>query len=119
MLLLKAKFGARIEELAEVLVDALLAGGVIGLLHVVFLVKILAVAGYILHLHGGLVERWDQILRKLRILGLSATALHHRACCGEVGSRRSRSFRLDGHRVERSKVAMEGTALSARSRIKV
>ena len=56
MLLLKAKFGAGIKELAEVFVDALLAGGVVGLLHVVFLVKIFAVPGYILQLHGGLME---------------------------------------------------------------
>ena len=49
------QLGARVEELEEVLLDALLASGVIRLLLIVFFIKVLAVAAHVLHLHRRLV----------------------------------------------------------------
>ena len=64
------QLGARVEELEEVLLDTLLASGVIRLLLIVFFIKVLAVAAHVLHLHRRLVKVVQRLLGKLWVLSL-------------------------------------------------
>jgi len=68
-------FGAGIEKLEEVLLHALLARGVVRLLHVVFFVEVFALVRHVLHLgrHG---KRQIHYLFELRVLNLLLSPLH-------------------------------------------
>ena len=78
LLLLHVKLSAGVKELEEVLLDALLARRVVGLLLVVLLIKVLAVTAHVLHLHRGLVQSWRmEMLGQLWVLGLRSHPSHH------------------------------------------